>query len=109
MGVLVIDDERRFFFDAEYARTLYDAHRLLLGGREWTQVWLDFDMGRGITTQELVRQVGRMANGGIVLPVEQFVVHTQNPVGRAEIHRALDGIYSVVDVDAGKYLKDNQL
>jgi hypothetical protein len=104
MSVLVVDDERKFYFDAEYARTLYDAVRLLLGGREWDEVWLDFDMGNQVTTRQLVQQIERMASGGIVLPVGFFVAHTANPVGREEIHRALDQFYKVYDLDAGKYL-----
>lgn len=104
MGVLIIDDERRFFFEAEYARTLLEANRLLLGGREWDQVWLDFDLGSQVTTAGLARQVERMAQGGIILPVGVFVLHTGNPVGREELHRALDHWYNVVDRDAGRYI-----
>lgn len=82
-NVLVIDDQRTFVFPATYARTVADGLRLL-NSQEWNQVWLDYDMGATGSAHDIATQLQ------FAPIVGEYVIHTANPVGRADLAAALE-------------------
>ena len=51
--VLVIDDLRTFAFPAVYARSATDG-LARLAERAWREVWLDYSLGDGETTEPII-------------------------------------------------------
>lgn len=119
-NILVVDDIRVMKFEATYARTLAEA-RALIQSQPWDEVWLDHDLDFNFathdeavtawqsidtcTTRPLVRWLEEQAHEGNPLPVEMFVIHTGNPVGRQWIAQALLPWYSVALTSGDKWSK----
>lgn len=107
--ILVIDDVRTFSFpNAVYARTLEEGRRLLYS-QPWAVVWLDHDLGVGpdgkwTDIRPLIAEVEEDAYNGKLLPIEDFVIHTDSPSGAVWIARALRGYYRTIRVDSAKYV-----
>ncbi len=109
-NILVVDDIRVMKFEATYARNIEDAKALILS-QPWDEVWLDHDLDFHFDTQEqafsawqsidtsttrpLVRWLEEQAHEGNPLPVQMFIVHTGNPVGKQWIAQALLPWYAV--------------
>jgi hypothetical protein len=91
--ILVIDDERTFIDDTNlnvtYARTYQEGYEQLWSGREWDEVWLDHDLAdpnpylTGYALAKIIEERPIIANA------KCFVIHTSNPVGRANMKAAL--------------------
>lgn len=64
--------------------------------REWDQIWFDHDLGmvdgEDDTTMNVVDYLIFRVRIGEPVPVKSFVIHSANPVGVANIARALDSI-----------------
>jgi hypothetical protein len=98
--VLVIDDMRvlRDLPDtAVVCRTLMRGSRLLLSrSQAWDTVYLDHDLGYNPNTREnetirpLVLKVAQRAHDDDPVPVGEFVVITDNPIGREWITSTLE-------------------
>lgn len=94
-GVLLVDDLRSFREPVEgtvVTRTVAEALAALAGGEHWDQIWLDHDLGEATGRIEDVMPivdhlVERALNDDLVI-VGTVVLHTPNPVGRANIERA---------------------
>lgn len=101
--VLVIDDIRTFTFEAAYARTSQQGLEMLSGG-EWDEVWLDHDLGWGGTIMPVVAVMEERGFNGDPFPVGRVVIHTSNPVGRANIARALERYYTIQQAQALEHM-----
>jgi hypothetical protein len=90
--VLVVDDLRTFpKLRATYARTSDDAIDRL-SQREWDEVWLDHDLGAGGDVMVVVEWLEERWHTSGSIPVRQVFVHSANPVGAANVVRALERI-----------------
>jgi hypothetical protein len=95
--VLVIDDVRTFQFDAAYARTFTEGLRLI-DSQPWDEVWLDHDLGGDDTIYPIVLAMEEAAYYGCRFHIGMVFVHTDNPVGRQNITRALERYYPLQQV-----------
>lgn len=110
--VLLVDDLRSFREPIEavvVARTVAEALAALETDGPWEQIWLDHDLGETTGTIEDVMPVVdflvESAAEGRPVEVQTVVVHTSNPVGRANMERALTRAgYRVIQVRADDYL-----
>ncbi len=73
--VLVIDDQRRFRFPAVYARTAAEGLSLL-AERAWREVWLDYNLGPGLTIEPVMQALEARAASGRSFAVGVICVHT---------------------------------
>lgn len=73
--VLVIDDQRTFRFPAVYARTATEGMSRL-GERDWREVWLDYNLGPGLTIEPVMHMLEEWAARGQPLPIGVICVHT---------------------------------
>ncbi len=95
MKRLVIDDEREFEFPADpqgfvvYARTSEEALFLLESGESFDEVWLDWDLGGDDHVGIVLEAIERAAMFGHPFTVGEYVIHTQNSVGRVVLTRSL--------------------
>lgn len=105
-NIIVVDDVRVFDFPATYLRTLKAAmlhfdhdptHRACI-----EELWLDHDLGGSdeepIDVRPLVNLLEERAYLGTPWWIVTVVVCTDNPIGRAYIHAALDRYYHVIDI-----------
>lgn len=98
---LIVDDLRTFAFPSVYARSSADAISALAAyPGAWTELWLDHDMGGADTTMPVVDWL--LQNKPFALT--RVVIHTQNPVGRQRIEKALSRQYEILHVSAADYL-----
>lgn len=83
-----------------HARTLIEAYHALID-YNWDVVFLDHDLGtRSDGTpahvSDLTRDIERMAKiAERILPVDRFIIHSMNPLGRQEMYLALHKFYNV--------------
>lgn len=105
--ILVIDDEREFNFPAWYVRDISHAGLILANNPHFDQVWLDNDLGAGGEVYDLVEEIEKCAGEDeIIFDVDEFVIHTQNPVARERMYLALKNWYAVrIVYDLTPYLK----
>jgi len=99
---LVIDDNRTFDFEADHARTVIDA-LIALDKVKYEEIWWDHDLGT--------------ENGGDTIGIANYlvskrwnldckmIVHTANPVGRANLVAILGRLYTVEELPF-THLKD---
>lgn len=97
---LAIDDRRIFEFECVYARTPESGFHHLFDPEGWDEVWLDHDLGRGpngdlIDIRMVIEPVEELASLGIMLPIGQFFVVTDNPSGRDWLMSALQQFYEI--------------
>jgi hypothetical protein len=106
---LVIDDERTLIGNppATYARNVWDGGKLL-SSEHWDQVFLDNDLGLGGEVYVLVDEIERMyITDGIVLDVDEFIIHTANPVARSRMVAVFKHLpYRIILVDSRLYFGD---
>ena len=76
--VLVIDDQRTFRFPAVYARTAEEG-MVRLVERRWREVWLDHNLGRGLTIGPVLHLLVDAAGNGNPLPIGVICIHTSDP------------------------------
>jgi hypothetical protein len=100
--VLVIDDQRTFRFPAVYARTASDG-LTRLAEREWREVWLDYNLGPGLTIEPVLHRLEERAARGRPFSIGLIVVHTSGPVEGDAMVAALAPWYRVRRVVAHKY------
>ena len=103
VDVLVIDDERIFRFPAVYARTA-DAGVALLAERAWAEVWLDYNLGAGLTIEPVMQLLEETATRGQPLPIGIVCVHTSDPDQGNAMVAALRPWYRVRRVVAHSFL-----
>lgn len=92
MRTLVIDDLRSFVDESrpvQYARTAQEGLDLLRR-RDWEAIYLDHDLGPEEDSMVVVDYLCERAHHGHRFPVDVIYVHTQNPVGAANIIRSLE-------------------
>ncbi len=92
--VLVIDDQRTFRFPAEYARTAAEGMSRL-AEQEWREVWLDHNLGPGLTIEPVMRLLEERATRGQPLPIGLICVHTSGPAEGDAMVAALAPWYRV--------------
>jgi hypothetical protein len=92
--VLVIDDQRTFRFPAVYARTAAEGMSRLTE-RAWRKVWLDYNLGTGLTIEPVLRLLAERATGGRPLPIDVICVHTSGPAEGDAMVAALTPCYRV--------------
>lgn len=103
--ILVIDDDREFFFDAVYARTWCEGLERLVD-KDWELVLWDHDLGGESTIRPVLKILERISRE--LRPViRRSLVITDNPVGGEWIMKSLNGMgyLSVVRVDSSPWIK----
>ena len=103
VDVLVVDDQRTFRFPAVYARTV-DAGLALLDEREWTEVWLDYDLGHGANIEPVVHHLEERASRERPLGIGRIYVHTSAPEAGDRMVARLGRWYDVRRVVAHTFL-----
>lgn len=98
--ILAIDDLRIFEFECIYARTPESGFHHIFDPEGWDEVWLDHDLGYGpngdiLDIRPVVSAVEEFASIGIMLPITQFFVITDNPWGRDWLMAALRPYYPI--------------
>lgn len=96
---LWIDDERKPTLDWDWARNYTDGLYLIATG-DYVLVSMDHDLGdpNGNTGYDILCEVERqIAKGGWWVPLPEFIVHSANPVGRANMERAIAAIRRLAD------------
>ena len=99
---LVIDDQRTFTFPAVYARTVADGISRL-SEREWRELWLDYNMGPGLTIEPVLHLLEERAARGSPLPIGLICVHTSGPAEGDAMMAALAPWYRVPRFVAHSY------
>ncbi len=109
MRILVIDDERTFSRiehslawndEIVYARNLLDAYHQVMENH-WTRVYLDHDLGSRsdgspAEVTDITEDIEELAFvRGRLLDVDEFIIHSMNPLGRKEMYEALHKFYNV--------------
>ncbi len=120
-NILLIDDLRVFrqeildtLPDDSYiriCRTVESALEVLhYDQRKWDQVWLDHDLGKDESGEKVevipvIDYIERRFHSGHDIPVSNYIIHTSNGVGAANIARALGsmGKHSII-VDSKHFL-----
>lgn len=100
--VLVIDDQRTFRFPAVYARTAADGMSRL-DEQPWREVWLDYNLGPGMTIEPVMQLLEERATRGQPLPIGVICVHTSGPVEGDAMVAALAPWYPVRRVVAHSF------
>jgi len=100
--VLVIDDQRTFRFPAVYARTAAEGMSRL-AEHEWREVWLDYNLGTGLTIEPVLRLLEERATRGRPLPIGVICVHTSGPAEGDAMIAALTPWYRVRRVVAHSF------
>jgi hypothetical protein len=100
--VLVIDDQRTFRFPAVYARTADDGASRLRE-QPWREVWLDYNLGPGLTIEPVMRMLEERATHGQPLPIGVICVHTSGPAEGDAMVAALAPWYRVRRVVAHSF------
>ena len=100
--VLVIDDQRTFRFPAVYARTAEDGISRLTE-QPWREVWLDYNLGTGLTIEPVMRLLEQRAARGRPLPIGVICVHTSGPAEGNAMVAALTPWYRVRRVPAHEF------
>jgi Cyclic-phosphate processing Receiver domain len=100
--VLVIDDQRTFRFPAVYARTAAEGMSRL-AEREWREVWLDYNLGTGLTIDPVLRLLEERATRGRPIPIGVICVHTSGPAEGDAMIAALTPWYRVRRVVAHSF------
>ncbi len=100
--VLVIDDQRTFRFPAVYARTATEGMSRL-AEHEWREVWLDYNLGPGLTIEPVLRLLEERAARGWPLPIGVICVHTSGPTEGDAMVAALAPWYRVRRVAAHSF------
>jgi hypothetical protein len=101
--ILVIDDQRTFRFPAVYARTVADGLSRL-SEREWRELWLDYNLGPGLTIEPVLQVLKQHAARGSPFPVGLICVNTSGPVEGVAMVAALAPWYRVRRVVAHSHL-----
>lgn len=101
--ILVIDDQRSFRFPAVYARTIAEGMSRL-SEREWRELWLDYNMGPGLTIEPVIQLLEERAARGSPFPIGLIYVHTSGPAEGDAMVAALTPWYRVRRVVAHSYL-----
>ena len=101
--VLVIDDQRTFRFPAVYARTAAEGMSRL-AEHEWREVWLDHNLGTGLTIEPVLRLLEERATCGRPIPIGVICVHTSGPAEGDAMIAALRRWYRVRRVVAHSFL-----
>jgi hypothetical protein len=101
--VLVIDDQRTFRFPAVYARTAAEGMSWL-AEHEWREVWLDHNLGTGLTIEPVLRLLEERATIGRPFPIGLICVHTSDPAEGDTMVAALTPWYRVRRVVAHSFL-----
>jgi hypothetical protein len=99
---LVIDDQRTFRFPAVYARNVAEGVSRL-AEREWREVWLDFNLGPGLTIEPILHLLEERAASGNPFPIGLICVHTSGPAEGDAMIAALAPWYRVRRVVAHSY------
>lgn len=102
---LVIDDLRVFNFEADYARDLDEAWKMLddayfqdaIGEKGYDEIYLDHDLGCEETIRPIVSVFEECGFEGKPYPVGKFIIVTSNPVGFSWMMSALKDHYDVYD------------
>ena len=97
--VLVIDDQRTFRFSAVYARTVGEG-LALLAEQDWREVWLDYNLGPGLTIEPVMQALERRAASGRPFSIGTICVHTSGPAEGDAMVAALAPWYRVRRVAA---------
>lgn len=92
--VLVIDDLRTFRFPATYARNVDEGVQRLTE-RRWREVWLDYQLGPGLTIQPVLDLLVARAAAGEPFPIDLLCVHTSGPDEGQAMIAALQPWYRV--------------
>lgn len=100
--VLVIDDQRTFRFPAVYARTAAEG-MLRLAEHEWREVWLDYNLGTGLTIEPVLRLLEERATHGRPLPIGVICVHTSGAAEGDAMVAALTPWYRIRRVVAHSF------
>jgi hypothetical protein len=91
MNRLVIDDLRTHVDGGTHART--SAEGLVIVTQQWDEIWLDHDLGPDDDIMTVVDVLCRAAFEGMPycthLKRTPMFVHSQNPVGAANVVRSL--------------------
>jgi hypothetical protein len=99
---LVIDDQRTFRFPAVYARTVAEGMSRL-SERTWNELWLDYNLGSGVTIEPILDALEDRALRGSPFPIGQIFVHTSGPAEGEAMVAALSPWYPVRRVVAHSY------
>jgi hypothetical protein len=99
---LVIDDQRTFRFPAIYARTVAEGMSLL-SGRAWRELWLDYNLGPGLTIEPVLQILEERAARGSPFPIGLICVHTSGPAEGNAMVAALAPWYRVRRVVAHSF------
>jgi hypothetical protein len=99
---LVIDDQRTFRFPAVYARTVSEGMSRL-AEPAWREVWLDFNMGPGLTIEPVLHLLEERAAQGSAFPIGLICVHTSGPAEGDAMVAALGPWYRIRRVVAHSY------
>ncbi len=100
--VLVIDHQRTFRFLAVYARTATEGMSRL-AEHERRELWLDDNLGPGLTIEPVLRLLEERAARGRPLPIGVICVHTSGPAEGDAMVAALTPWYRVRRVVAHSF------
>jgi hypothetical protein len=101
--VLVIDDQRTFRFPAVYARSAQEGLSRLVQ-HPWRELWLDYNLGPGLTIEPVMRLLVERAARGRPLPIGVIWVHTSGSAEGDAMVAALAPWYRVRRVAAHRFL-----